>query len=121
MTDKIAWGLISTGAISQTFARALTTSKTGRLVAVASRSQEAADKFGKEFNAPRCYGSYEALLADREVQAVYVSPPHPFHAEWCIRAAEAGKHILCEKPMTMNAAEAMCVLEAVQVNNVFFM
>ena len=121
MSDKLAWGIISTGAISRTFAKALAGSKTGELIAVASRMQEKADAFGEQFKVPRRYGSYEALLADPDVQAVYISTPHPMHAEWAIKAADAGKHILCEKPLTLNYAEAMAVIEAARRNDVFLM
>jgi predicted dehydrogenase/aryl-alcohol dehydrogenase-like predicted oxidoreductase len=115
------WGVISTGSIARTFARALTKSKTGKLIAVGSRSQENADKFGREFGVTRCYSTYDALLADPDVQAVYIAPPHPMHAEWAIKAAEAGKHILCEKPIGMNHAEAMAIIEAARENDVFLM
>ncbi len=91
------------------------------LVAVASRSQATADAFGAEFDIPHRHGSYEALLADPEVDAVYISTPHPLHAEWAIKAAEAGKHILCEKPLTLNHAQAMAVIEAARDNDVFLM
>ncbi|HUV04171.1 MAG TPA: aldo/keto reductase [Armatimonadota bacterium] len=121
MSDRLAWGIISTGAISKTFARALAGSRTGALIAVASRMQGKADAFGEEFNVPRRYGSYEALLADPDVQAVYISTPHPMHAEWAIKAADAGKHILCEKPLTLNYPEAMAVIEAARRNDVFLM
>ena len=62
-----------------------------------------------------------ALLADPEVEAVYISPPHPWHAHWAIRAAQAGKHILCEKPLTMNAVEAAAVIDAARKAGVFLM
>jgi predicted dehydrogenase/diketogulonate reductase-like aldo/keto reductase len=115
------WGILSTGSIAQTFARALAQSKTGKLVAVGSRTQANAEKFGKEYGVTRCHASYDALLADPEVQAVYIAPPHPMHAEWAIKAAEAGKHILCEKPIGMNHAEAMAIIEAARENDVFLM
>ena len=69
----------------------------------------------------RCYGSYEEVLANQNVQAVYIAIPHPFHAEWAIKAAEAGKHILCEKPLALNHAEAMAVVEAATRQDVFLM
>lgn len=121
MNDTLAWGVLATGKIAGTFAKAVAVSKTGRLVAVGSRTQASADRFGDEYNVPRRYGSYEALLADAEVQAVYISTPHPMHMEWAIKAAEAGKHILCEKPITMNHAEALAVVEAAKRNDVFLM
>ena len=121
MSDKLSWGIIGTGAIAKTFAKGVANSRTGKLVAVGSRTQASADKFGDEFSVPKRYASYEALLADKTVQAVYVSTPHPMHAEWAIAAADAGKHVLCEKPIGINHAEAMAIVEAAQRNGVFLM
>ncbi|MGQ9455172.1 MAG: aldo/keto reductase [Armatimonadota bacterium] len=121
MMDKLRWGIISAGRISRVFAKNLADSETGELLAIASRTQETADKFGDEFNVPRRYGSYQALLDDPDVQAVYISTPHPMHAEWAVKAADAGKHILCEKPLTINFPEAMAVVEAARRNDVFLM
>ncbi|MDM8005408.1 MAG: Gfo/Idh/MocA family oxidoreductase [Phycisphaerae bacterium] len=121
MAERLTWGLIGTGRISGVFARGLAHSRTGKLLAVASRTREAADRFGQEHNVPRCYGSYEALLADKDVQAVYVSTPHPMHAEWAVRAAEAGKHVLCEKPIGVNHTEATAIIEAARKHDVFLM
>ena len=121
MADKLGWGIISTGRIAGTFAKGMAESKTGRLVAVGSRSQESADKFGDEHDIPKRYPSYEALLADPEVQAVYIATPHPMHPEWAIKSAEAGKHILCEKPVALDYPQAMAMIEAARVNDVFFM
>ncbi len=118
---KLKWGLLATGGIAHTFARGLETSQTGELLAVGSRTQASADRFGDEFSVPRRHGSYEALLADPEVQAVYLSPPHPMHAEWAMKAAEAGKHVLCEKPLGMNEAEARRIIEAARQHDVFLM
>lgn len=121
MSKTINWGIIGTGRIAQIFAEGLASSKTGRLMAIGSRTQEGADAFGETWKLPRRYGSYEALLADNDVQAVYISTPHPWHAEWTIKAAEAGKHILCEKPLALNHAEAMAMVEAAERNDVFLM
>lgn len=121
MSAKLAWGIIGTGNIAKTFARGVAPSTTGELLAIGSRTQESADKFGDEFNVPRRYGSYETLLADPDVQAVYISTPHPMHAEWAVKAAEAGKHILCEKPIALDYPEAMAVVEAARRNDVFLM
>jgi len=121
MTKKLAWGILGTGMIAGAFAEGLTTSETGTLVAVGSRSQHTADTFGEQWNVPHRHGSYEALLANAEVEAVYIATPHPWHVEWAIKAAEAGKHILCEKPIALNYAEAMTIVEAAQRNNVFLM
>ncbi|GCE11760.1 aldo/keto reductase [Tengunoibacter tsumagoiensis] len=121
MSQKLSWGIIGTGGIARAFAKGLANSKTGQLIAIGSRSQESAESFGESWQVPRRYGSYEQLLADNEVQAVYISTPHPEHAEWAIKAAEAGKHILCEKPLSLNAYYGMAIVEAAQRNNVFLM
>ena len=121
MSVKLRWGIIGTGSIARTFASGLAHSKTGRLIAVGSRSQSNAEQFADEFKINKAYASYETLLADTDVDAVYISTPHPSHAEWSIKAAEAGKHILCEKPMTINAGEAMAVIEAARRHDVFLM
>ena len=119
--EALSWGILGTGSIARTFAQALRSSGAGRLTAVASRSQSSADAFGEAFGAERRYSSYAALLADPQVQAVYIATPHPSHAEWAIRAAEAGKHILCEKPIGLNHAEAMTIVEAARRHGVFLM
>lgn len=121
MTDKLRWGILGTGGISQTFARAVAASKTGQLVAVGSRTREGAEKFGKDFNVPHRHGSYEALIADKDVQAIYNGLPNHLHALWTIRCAEAGKHILCEKPLAINYAEVMGLIEHVREHGVFMM
>jgi predicted dehydrogenase/aryl-alcohol dehydrogenase-like predicted oxidoreductase len=121
MSTKLKWGILGTGAIAKTFAKALAQSKTGELIAVGSRSNETAEKFGAEFNVPTRHGTYEKFLADPLIQAVYISTPHPSHSEWAIKCAQAGKHILCEKPLTLNHAEAMAVIEAARAHQVFLM
>src|SRR5262245_32480060 len=121
MHDKLKWGIIGTGGIARKFAGALRTSRTSQLFAVASRSQAPADAFAKDFGISRAHGTYEAILRDKDVEAVYISTPHPFHAEWAIRVARAKKHILCEKPIAMNHAETMAIIEAADENGVFLM
>ena len=120
---KIKWGILATGNIAKAFANGVKHSKTGKLIAVGSRTAEGAENFGKAWGITKAkrHASYEALLADPEVQAVYIATPHPGHAEWAIKAAEAGKHVLCEKPMGMNAAEAMAMFEAAHKHGVFMM
>ena len=120
MTTKLRWGLLGTGGIARKFAAGLRESETGELVAIGSRSIDSAQKFAADFPA-RVHGTYEALLGDPNVEVVYISTPHPWHAEWSIKAAAAGKHILCEKPLTMNHAEAIAVVEAARTNGVFLM
>lgn len=121
MSAKFRWGLIATGGIARKFAEQLPASRTGELVAVGSRTREAAEKFAADFGGVRAHGSYEALLADPEVQAVYISPPHPAHLEGVERAAAAGKHILCEKPLTLRLADTQRALKAARAGGVCLM
>ncbi|WP_022884829.1 Gfo/Idh/MocA family protein [Glaciibacter superstes] len=106
----IRWGILATGGIAHAFAGDLVQS--GRaLQAVGSRSQESADAFAAEFGIPTAHASYEALVSDPEVDIVYVSTPHPFHADNARLALNAGKHVLIEKPITLNAAEAREIVD----------
>src|ERR1700691_5334471 len=107
MSEKLNWGILGAGTIAKTFAKGVARSKTGRVIAIASRSAQKANQFGDEFAIPNRHGDYAALLADPQVQAVYIATPHPMHVEWVIKAAEAGKHVLVEKPIGLNFAEAM--------------
>ena len=121
MNPKLRWGLLATGKIAQAFARGVHASQTGELTAVGSRSLEKAQLFAAEFGIATCHGSYEALLADKTVEAVYISTPHPQHAEWAIKAAAAGKHVLVEKPVGLNQSEAQTMIAAAVANKVFLM
>jgi predicted dehydrogenase/diketogulonate reductase-like aldo/keto reductase len=121
MNSVLNWGILATGRIAGIFATGVARSGSGRLVAVGSRGIESAARFAAEFKVPRAQGSYEALLADPEVQAVYIATPHPQHVEWVIKAAEAGKHVLCEKPIGLNHADAMVAAEACRRNGVLLM
>ncbi|MBV8782471.1 MAG: Gfo/Idh/MocA family oxidoreductase, partial [Phycisphaerae bacterium] len=121
MADQLAWGILGAGDIAKQFAKGVAASRTGTLVAIGSRDKAKADAFATEFSVPAAHGSYEALLADRNVQAVYIATPHPHHAEWAIRAAEAKKHLLVEKPIALNHADAMAIVEAARENDVFLM
>jgi predicted dehydrogenase/aryl-alcohol dehydrogenase-like predicted oxidoreductase len=121
---KLRWGVLGTGAISKTFARGVLASQHCTLAAVGSRSAASAAKFLVDVHAPAgvaAHASYAAVLADPSVQAVYIGLPHPLHAQWACLAAAAGKHLLVEKPIGMNHAEAMAVDNAATVNNVFLM
>ena len=119
--NKLQWGIIGTGKIAQTFAGALKEAATGELLGVASRAQETADAFGEEFGVPRRYSSYEAMLADADVRAVYISLPNHLHSEWVVKCAEAGKQILVEKPFATNVAELTVALDAARAHDVFLM
>ena len=115
----LGWGILGTGRIARVFAAALRRARSGRLVAVASRG--AKPQPAPEFEGARRHHGYDALLADPEVEAVYVATPHPSHAELTIRAAAAGKHVLCEKPLAMSAAEAEAAVAAARLHDVFLM
>jgi len=95
----VAWGLLSTARINARLVNGARQTGAADVVAVASRSEASARAFADEHGVPRAHGSYEALLADPEVEAVYVSLPNSMHVDWTVRALEAGKHVLCEKPM----------------------
>lgn len=99
----LRWGVLGTGRIARTFIAAVAESKSGTVVASASRHAESAAAFQSEFPDLRCYSEYSALLDDDALDAIYVATPHPFHKEWAARALERGIPVLCEKPMTMNA------------------
>jgi predicted dehydrogenase len=117
----LKWGLLAAGGIAKRFATGLNSTEDATALAVGSRSLDKAKEFAAEFGIERAYGSYEELLADPDVDAVYISTPNHMHAENSIQAARAGKHILCEKPVTLNAAELEAVLEVVREQDVFFM
>ena len=106
------WGLLATGGIAHTFATDLAHVPDATLAAVGSRSQASADAFGDEFDIPNRHGSYEALVADPSVDAVYVSTPHPMHRDTTLLALRAGKAVLCEKPFAMDVAETESMIEA---------
>jgi len=97
--EPVRWGIISTADINRLVIPPAQASEKVDLVGVASRTQERADEYAARWGIPRAYGSYEDLLADPEIEAVYISLPNTMHCEWSTKAAEAGKHVLCEKPM----------------------
>ncbi len=106
MSAPLLWGVLSTANIGRWAVNpAIQASKNGELVAVASRDGERAAAFAVEHGIPRHHSSYEALIADPDVDALYIPLPNSMHREWTIRALEAGKHVLCEKPLAMDAAE----------------
>jgi len=119
--SKIKWGIIGTGGIAGTFASALGASKTGDLLAVGSRAQKTADDFGEKFDIPRRYSTYDDMLADTDIDAIYNALPNNLHLEWTVKAARAGKHILCEKPLAVNAGEAEQMIAAIKETDVFLM
>jgi predicted dehydrogenase len=102
----VKWAIMSTANINRKVIPGAHASPQVELVGVASRDRPRADQYAKTWKIPRAYGSYDALLADPEVEAVYISLPNSMHCEWATKALEAGKHVLCEKPFTANAKEA---------------
>jgi predicted dehydrogenase len=117
----IRWGIIGTGLIASTFAADLELTGSGTAVAVGSRREGSADAFGDRFGIPNRHVGYEALVADPEVDVVYVATPHPMHHEDALLALRAGKHVLVEKPFTMNAAEAEELVAEARARGLFLM
>lgn len=115
MTKPILrWGLLNTGRITRALIPPLRISPRNRLTAVASRDADRARAYAAESGIPRWFGSYEALLADPDIDVVYISLPNSLHAEWTIKAAQAGKHVLCEKPLAISAEEVDAVAAAAE-------
>lgn len=108
MSEQIGWGILSTAGIADAFVKDLAVGGM-TCVAVGSRTQESADEFGERHGIPHRHAGYEALVADPDVDIVYVATPHPFHAEGALLALAAGKHVLVEKPFTLNADQARAV------------
>jgi predicted dehydrogenase len=115
------WGIIGSGGIARVFANGVRFSREGRVVAIASQTPGRGESLAEDFSIPRRYTSYEELLADRDVQAVYISLIHPHHARWAIESARAGKHILVEKPIAMTSVQAAEMIEEARRNDVFLM
>ena len=111
-TTILRWGILGPGRIAGRLAPAIATSARGRLAAVASRDPERASAFAATHGIPRVHGSYEALLADPEIDVVYIAVPNHLHAEWTIRALEAGRHVLCEKPLALSVDEVDAIASA---------
>ncbi len=109
---KLRWGLLSTAHINRAIIPPLRTSPRNTLAAVASRTVENAQAYAKEHKIPHAHGSYEALLDDPEIDVIYVSLPNHLHAEWAIRALQAGKHVLCEKPLAISVAQVDAIAAA---------
>ena len=108
----VRWGIISTADINRKVIPGAKVSPKVDLVGVASRSQERAEQYASWWEIPRAYGSYEALLADDEIDAVYISLPNTLHCEWSVKALEAGKHVLCEKPLSRHPDEVVAAFDA---------
>ncbi len=110
---KVRWGILSTANIGmENVTPAIQQAENCEVVAIASRDQDRSETAAARLGIPRAHGSYEALLADDAVDAVYIPLPNDLHAEWTMKAAAAGKHILCEKPLAMTAAQAAEMVQA---------
>ncbi|MEC9239482.1 MAG: Gfo/Idh/MocA family oxidoreductase, partial [Pseudomonadota bacterium] len=115
------WGILATGRIARTLADAVSASETGELVAVGSRSLANAEAFASNYEELTAHGSYQDLINDPDVDALYVATPHPQHAEWTIKALEAGKAVLCEKPMAVNHPQVMAMVQKASDTQIFLM
>lgn len=105
MSQKLRWGVLGTARIIRKSVPALQETKNGEVVGIASRTGEKAREYADKHGIPQAFGSYEALLASPDIDAVYITLPNALHLEWILKALDAGKHVLCEKPLAMSAAE----------------
>ncbi len=111
MATKLRWGILGTGNIARQFATGLIASRRGTLTAVGSRTRQSAEAFAQSFPVPQFYGSYQELIHSDDVDIVYNSLPNSLHCHWTIQSLRAGKHVLCEKPLALDAAEAQRMFE----------
>lgn len=118
MSSLLRWGLLGTARINRMVIPPLRTSPRNRLVAVASRERARAEDYAREWEIERAFGSYEDLLADPGIDAVYIPLPNHLHVEWTVRAARAGKHVLCEKPLALTLDEVDRAQDAAQESGV---
>jgi xylose dehydrogenase (NAD/NADP) len=112
--EQLRWGILGPGRIAPRLVRAVTASGRAAITAVASRDRERAAAFAARHGIPRAWGSYDALLADPGVDVVYIALPNSLHAEWTIRALEAGKHVLCEKPLALSVEDVDAITAAAE-------
>ncbi len=122
MADVLRWGILSTASIGTVkVIPGILKAARCEVVAIASRDATQAIVAAERLGIPRAHGSYEALLADRDVDAIYIPLPNHLHAEWSIAAMEAGKHVLCEKPMAMTASDAQRMVDVARATGVHLM
>ncbi|MFP6886822.1 MAG: Gfo/Idh/MocA family oxidoreductase, partial [Opitutales bacterium] len=121
MMDHIRWGILGTGRIAQSFAKGLSILPSAELRATGSRSQETAEAFAEKWNIPNRHASYESLAKDPEVDAIYVATPHSEHMANSILCLEAGKAVLCEKPLAVNGKQAREMTSVARKKGVLFM
>lgn len=121
MANKIRWGILGCGSIAGKFADALRHVKEAQLVAVGSRSEDKAHAFADTHHVQRRYGSYQKLAEDSDVDIVYIATPHHLHAENTLLCLQAGKHVLCEKPLAVNARQGLTMVNCAKANKRFLM
>jgi predicted dehydrogenase len=119
MSDIINWGILSTARINRSLIAGVRASKRSRLAAVASRELPKGQEFAQNWNIPMAYGSYEALLADPHVDIIYIPLPNHLHASWTIKALEAGKHVLVEKPIALSISDVRAIQQAARKSGKF--
>jgi D-xylose 1-dehydrogenase (NADP+, D-xylono-1,5-lactone-forming) len=112
----VKWGILSTANINRKVIPGAHASEKAELIAVASRDQKRAEEYARDWEIDRAYGSYQALLDDDDVEAVYISLPNTLHCDWSIRAVEAGKHVLCEKPLSRHVGDVEAAFDAAERN-----
>jgi predicted dehydrogenase len=121
MSAKFRWGILGPGNIARKFVTGVKALADHEVIAVGSRQLATADKFADDFAIPRRHVGYEALAADPNVDAIYVATPHPMHKENTLTALRGGKHVLCEKPFTINAAETQELIAEARARKLFLM
>ena len=115
---RVRWGLVSTARINERVIPCIRNSPRCELLAVASRLETIALNYAKKWQIPRAYGTYEHLLTDPDIDVVYLSVPNALHAEWAVKSANAGKHVLCEKPLAVSVEEVDRMSDAAHRNGV---
>jgi predicted dehydrogenase len=121
MEKKIKWGILGAGSIAGKFAADFTLVTQGELYAVGSRNPETAQNFAVQYGIPKAYGSYTDLLTDAAVDVIYIATPHNFHFEQAMRCLQHNKHVLCEKPVTVNAFQLEQLMAEARKRKLFFM
>ncbi|GAA4278085.1 Gfo/Idh/MocA family protein [Aquimarina mytili] len=121
INKEIKWGIIGLGNIAHQFVKDLALIPNAELSAVASRTISKAESFANQYKAKKAYGSYDELIADPDIDIVYIATPHNLHAHLTIKSLEHNKHVLCEKPIALHSNEALKMVETSRATNKFFM
>jgi predicted dehydrogenase len=118
---KIKWGILATGKIAHKFVSDIKWVKDAEVIAVASRDIQKGEEFAREFKIPKAYGNYKDLANDPDVDVIYIATPHTFHFENTLMCLEAGKHVLCEKPIGMNSQQLVDLMNTAREKHLFLM